>query len=279
MRFSAEIMNDICKCFFVILFLSFAVLLRAADGLTLYDVSGGNVNLQNAWQQMLKDEKKLDAASEISVKYSDSSVLPQLDEKSVAIVSEDVKVDEKRFVRELCAWLPVVVAVPDKCVPDNLSLSELQRVYCGRIASWSRLGGDEKKIYAAGYPADSPVSRAFVQRVMHQSGSSRSSLDILPEMLEVNSFAGCLAVLKAIPGVVVFGSRELANSASAGYKILKINNVAPEEKNVVSGAYPLVARIYMVYPVKSSPETIRQLKMFFRNVVAADKYLLLPGEK
>lgn len=248
----------------------------AAGELALYDAAGGSVCLQRAWMQLLAERNDLSkAGTEITVKTTAEFDADLLDEKSAAIIEQNVKVDEKRFVRQLCAVLPVVVAVPANCPLDNISLSDLQRIYCGKVTSWARLGGSETTLRVAGSPAGSPVYRAFMSLVMHRSGSDESSKLIRPGMLELDNPEGSIALLQALPGVIVFGGWELAEQKKKNYKLLKINNVYPDKNNVVSGAYLPAMRFDLIFTQKISGEDAKKIKEFFKSAVKSEKNLLL----
>ena len=174
----------------------------------------------------------------------------------------------KKSSSEVFALIPVIVLVSADCPVDNLSIEELKRIYSGRIDNWSQIKGGSMVVRVAGAAVNSAESRIFRKTVMQQdifsSIAPAPGNDILPDMMICNTPETAEKLIRALPGMVVFGSWKLANIRSGSCKVLKINNVDPTVENIAARRYPLTAQHLMRYEQVMPQEKIRKMAAFLK---------------
>jgi len=139
------------------------------------------------------------------------------------------------------------VFITHKSNPVNsLTLQQIRDIYSGRVTNWKELGGANAPISAYQRPENSGSQTAMIHMVM------KGAPMLPPETVRV---------IEGMGGLVDAVAEYQNKSASIGYtykyyvdtlykneniKILRIDGVYPEEKNIRSGAYPLATRYYGV---------------------------------
>ena len=239
------------KIFWTWVFIGVILISAAADEVvkvTLFDRSGGGMGLQSFFSNAFKGGKvKLPQDMEITVQKNG---LPENTQSTaVCVIDEDfapVLPEYKGCTAVEYAVVPVVIAVSAENPLENLNVSDLKRIYSGRLTDWKALGGSGS-VRLAGMPFNSPQGRIFRKTVMQQDLFSSKALvpgsEIVPDMFVCPTVEVCEGILNTLPNAIVFGSWQLvAGNNKKGYKLLKINNVEPDAKNVLNGRYPLTVR-------------------------------------
>lgn len=158
---------------------------------------------------------------------------------ALARTARPLKENEKEgLVEFLFAKSPIVFAVhPSVEGLENLSREQIMGVYSGKIANWSEVGGPDHKIYA----------------VDRESGdSSRTVLEkFLPGFNAVESHAHIVYTTPETVDAIAdhkftIGFIPLSAALGKNLKILSIDGVSPEGKNIESGDYPFASPFFIV---------------------------------
>lgn len=139
-----------------------------------------------------------------------------------------------------------VFMVSDKNPVESLTVEEIQAVYQGEIADWSKLGGEKRPIAAYQRNKESGSQRAMRQLVMRDKELMK------PDPIWVRNFMGPL-IRDAFPyqggeGSIGYSYRFYVNhmASKRNIKLLKINGVEPSDENIANGSYPFVTHYYAV---------------------------------
>ena len=254
---------------------------RADEVLYIADLSGGNMELQKFFgtghvEKLLQLAGNRDAVIENMLPgewSSKSSGVP-------AVAESFCPVDEKSVNADVFALLPVVVLVSKDNPLENISVSDLQRIYSGKVGNWQRLGGANAKLYYAGCSGEQGVLRAFKTLVMKQNlfAAEKQVLnESAPGFIDCGGKNGAAALLKMQKGVIVFGSYELASGNAGDHKVLKINGVYPDKKSILSGRYPLVVKYLLLHRKNSSCAYKKAILDFLISRSVVSKKLLSPA--
>ena len=221
--------------------------LSADEELLLVDRSGGKMLLKKYFSDSFTSDQ-LDLPEDLQITIIESTNSNGSGLQGNVICCAEVFStwpDKQKYRSKVYAFLPVVLAVPADCPLENIAVEDLKRVYNGRIDNWAQLGAPAQSLRSAGTAPESPEGRVFRKLVMQQDLNSTQlpepGRDILPDMLVCSNDIGAAAVVRSVPGVIVFGSMALQKNASGKYKILKVNGIAPTPENIRNGQYPLVA--------------------------------------
>ena len=175
---------------------------------------------------------------------------------------------KKQFVAEPFALLPVVILVSADCPVDSLTVKELKLIYSGRADNWHQFKGGALPIRLAGASPDSAEGRVFRKLVMQQdifsSKTPAPGCDILPDMLVCNTPEAAGNLIKALPGMIVFGSWKMVNMKSDSCKVLKVNNIEPTMENIAARRYPLTVCHLMRYEKTVSQKKIQKMVDFLK---------------
>lgn len=125
---------------------------------------------------------------------------------------------------------------------DNLTTEEIRGIYSGKFKNWNQLGGPNRII--------NPVTRL--------SGSgSQSAMD---SFMGDTKFApkSPLAITGASIG---FSFRYYMDGIveNKSVKMLSLNGVYPDAKNIQNGKYPIIAQFYAIYRADNDNENIKVL--------------------
>lgn len=137
------------------------------------------------------------------------------------------------------AWDALVAFVHKDNPVDNISFTQLRKVYLGEVSNWKQLGGNDA-------PVELYVRRGKI------SGVGRT----LRELVFANydqKFKATYIVKSSGPvekGVVKningFGVSGISSAKKRKVKLLKLDGKAPTYENIKSGAYALYRPLYLV---------------------------------
>ena len=262
------------KISLILLLLSTAVVCSAAVPLTLLDRTDGAAQLHKLLSRIWQD-KTLKLPEDLDLEIRKISGEPVISGVANSLIVEESfapAVDDKLFVTEDYALLPVVVAVPLSFPVDDLSIEELKSIYSGRLTALAK--APERVLRIAGCKSNTAQSRVFRALVMKQELYSDVPVapgsDILPDMLVCNA-RGAAALLEAFDNMIIFGSLELLTDCQNKYKILKINGIAPSRENVESKRYPLLASYRVRYLRSADSVQLRNMVKLLRRTAGTNR--------
>jgi phosphate transport system substrate-binding protein len=118
----------------------------------------------------------------------------------------------------------------------NLTLEQLRTVYEGRVASWARVGGDERPITVISRDSASGLRAEMQTLVM-------GNREISPSAQLVPTDAAMVETVAAIPQGIGYVSLSALN---ASVRALAIDDVLPDANSVYEQIYPLRLTLYIV---------------------------------
>ncbi|HBE78475.1 MAG TPA: hypothetical protein DDW65_11975 [Firmicutes bacterium] len=134
----------------------------------------------------------------------------------------------------------------------ELSVSQIQDIYSGKITNWQEVGGNYEKIRAFQRPENSG-SQTMLQKLMEGKTLMRPPKeDIATGMGEIiEETAGYRNYKNAIGYSFLFFATEMIRNNQI--HLLKVNGVYPERNFIQSKKYPLVAEFYAVTAGSKNP--------------------------
>jgi phosphate transport system substrate-binding protein len=142
---------------------------------------------------------------------------------------------------------------------NSLTSSQVKDIYQGKIKNWKELGGEDKEILA--YQRD-PNSGS--QTLMEQLVMKGLPMTKYPSTL-VYSMDGLIEKIasydnseKALGYSVFYYARSMYNKETV--KLLSIDGIAPDNKNISSGKYPFTTAYYAVLK-KNTPKDASSRKL------------------
>lgn len=145
-----------------------------------------------------------------------------------------------------------VFLVNTKNPVNSLTVKQVQDIYQGKIKNWKEVGGENKEITA--YQRD-PNSGS--QTLMEQLVMKGLSMSDIPKKI-VSGMEGLIDTVakydnsdRALGYSVFYYAKTMYSRDTI--KLLKIDNAAPDNKNISSGKYPFTTAYYAVLK-KTTPE-------------------------
>ena len=155
---------------------------------------------------------------------------------------EDIK-----FIR--VAWDALVFIVHKTNPVDNISLDDVREIYSGKIINWRQLDGDNLPI------------KVFISRAKKGlSGVEGSTKDMVLKGKEPVATQNTLSL--ASTGIVEqmvedtpegFATTGYSSARKRDVKILKLNGVYPDKKNIANDRYPLRRPLFLLTPKNPKP--------------------------
>lgn len=129
---------------------------------------------------------------------------------------------------------------------DSLTLEEVQKIYSGEITNWSEVGGNDEEIIAYQRPENSGSQTGMLSLVM-------KDIEMMPAPTENVAYA-MSDIIDAVSnyengnGAIGYSYYFYANTMylSEDIKLLRINDVEPNNETIKSGEYPIITAYYIV---------------------------------
>ena len=148
------------------------------------------------------------------------------------------------------AWDALAFIVHRSNPINDISLDEVRAIYAGKITNWKQLKGK-----------DSPI-KIFVSKTKKGlSGVEGSTRELVLKGKEVNEtphtlFLASSAIVEQMvddtPGG--FATTGFSSARKRDVKMLKVNGVSPEKKNIINNKYPLKRPLFLLVPRGAKPE-------------------------
>ncbi|SFJ14997.1 phosphate transport system substrate-binding protein [Paenibacillus sp. UNC496MF] len=226
----------------------------AASKLSGRIVINGSSALLPLTLQAANEFKKLNPKVKISASAAGSVTGPQSVRKGIADIGAcdwDASTDVPGFskftgqVANKVAVIPFAAVTNSSAGVSNLSTSQLQGIFSGKITNWKEVGGKDADIVV--------VNRAFGSgtRVNFQL-KALNGTDFMTKgsnYIEVKSSGDMKTKIETTPNAI--GYIDLVYVSGSKMKAVSINNVAPTEANVINGSYKVWS--YGYYMTKGQP--------------------------
>lgn len=178
----------------------------------------------------------------------------------IIIVARKMSVDEKRYADSVGVALnevPIALDALDfilnsKNSVGSLTVEQIQRIYMGKITSWSELGGANDSIKPFIRNANSGSQEMMNELVMSSAGMPDWEVSYADaEEMTLWSMFAVYQELRSYANAICFTphyyKEYMINPLEvAGVKTLEINNIAPNENSIKNKTYPFVAPVYVM---------------------------------
>ncbi len=148
------------------------------------------------------------------------------------------------------AWDALVFIVNKSNPVQSITLDQVRSIYAGRTASWRQLHG-----------RDAPIKIFIARTKRGLSGVEASTRQMVLNGQEPAETANTVFV--ASTGIVEqmveenpdgFATTGVTSARKRNVKILQVNGIAPTNKAIVSGRYPLKRPLFLLIPKNPRPE-------------------------
>jgi len=175
---------------------------------------------------------------------NNSTLLADLEAGQVdAILTHVIPPEETRWFNPVFLDGLSLIVHPDNPVTE-LSLSEVQAIFSGKMGNWSDVGGTDNPITLVGRERGSGVRTLFNERVM---GSQRLAITALVEVAQAEVVAQVANDVTAIGYVMMEGIGD-------GVRPLILDGYAPTPTHTASQNYPLTVPLYFLAPTAEEPQ-------------------------
>ncbi|WP_391204751.1 PstS family phosphate ABC transporter substrate-binding protein [Psychrobacillus sp. L4] len=135
---------------------------------------------------------------------------------------------------------------------DGLTIEQIQAIYAGKVTNWKDVGGKNNTIRAFQRPADSGSQTALEHLMGTIPIKEAPSEDIATGMGGIiNEVSKYKNYKNAIGYTFRFYSTEMVKNNQI--KLLEIDDVAPTQETILSGAYPITSEFYIVTAGTENP--------------------------
>ena len=122
-----------------------------------------------------------------------------------------------------------VVTHPGLAV-KNLTRTQVQQIFSGKVGNWNQVGGPDQKIVVVNRPRSSGTRAVFVKTLM---GSTPLNEGGITEY----ATGTVVSFVKQTPGAVSYAA--FSGTRGTGLNELSIDGVAPTDDNIIVGKYPV----------------------------------------
>jgi phosphate transport system substrate-binding protein len=155
----------------------------------------------------------------------------------IGMSSRELHGDETTLTSIPIAYDAIVVVVNAANPVRNLSLGQARDVFSGRVRNWRGLGGPNLAITVVTREEGSGTRASFEERVM--ASGADGPAPFAADALVQDSNGAVREIVASDPAAVGYISAGLVDERVHG---LSLDDVAPAEQNVRSGAYPVGRR-------------------------------------
>ncbi len=156
----------------------------------------------------------------------------------IAGVSRPLRPDEIKegLVQYTVGYTAVAVVVNRDLKIDNLSIKQLKDIFSGKINNWKELGAQDMPIKVV-IPSRGYASRDEAERIIMEKERFVNDAIITPEQTLCET-------VDTTPGAIGIVDMSLLDARRV--KVVKLEGLLPEKKNIKSGIYRMVIPINLV---------------------------------
>jgi len=147
------------------------------------------------------------------------------------------------------AWDALAFIVHKSNPLNDISLDEVRAIYAGKITNWKQLKGK-----------DSPIKVFISKTKKGLSGVEGTTRELVlkgrevietPNTLFLASTAIVEQMVEDTPGG--FATTGFSSARKRDVKMLKVNGVSPDKKNMINNKYPLKRPLFLLVPHRAKP--------------------------
>ena len=182
----------------------------------------------------------------------------------IGMSSRSLMADEKNLYAVTIAKDAIAIIVHPENPVQDVSLSQIQQIFAGKVRNWNEIGGHVHPIVLVTREEGSGTREAFQKMVMEKE-------EISLEALVQDSNGAIRQVVASDPSAIGYISLGLVNEK---VKALKISGVEPNLENISYGHYRLVRPFLFVFNGKPEGEA----NSFLEFVLSPEAQRLLQKE-
>ena len=140
------------------------------------------------------------------------------------------------------AWDALVFIVNKSNPISNISLQSIRDIYNGRITNWKQLGGPNLSItsFISTPKGMGGIGQSLSKMILNGKEPTRQSNSV---MIQSSGALWEQMVAKTPAG---FASTGFVSARKRDVKILRVNGISADKKNIISGKYPFRRPLYLV---------------------------------
>lgn len=164
-------------------------------------------------------------------------------------------VDEQTYAKNSNIELEIIPIVSEAFIfmthknnpVDSLTLTQIQDIYQGKITNWREVGGDDVPIIAYQRPENSGSQSGFYDLVMKDLPVMNPPTDWIAGSM--GDIIDAVATYKNIPDAIGYSYYYFVTDMwkNEQVKLLKVNDVYPNNETIASGEYPIKTYYYAVF--------------------------------
>lgn len=158
-------------------------------------------------------------------------------------------IDAKKIVDHQVAVVGITPVVNKDINVTSLTLTQLRDIFLGKITNWKEVGGKDLKIVLLNRAQGSGTRVAFEQLVLNNQQPKTAQ--------EQDSSGMVRKIIASTPGAISYLAFSYVDSS---VKTIKINQIAPTQKNVTTNAWPIWSYEHMYTSKNPNDETTAFLK-------------------
>ena len=138
---------------------------------------------------------------------------------------------------------------------DDISLSDLQKIYRGEITNWKEVGGSDAPILPFQRPDNSGSQTLMYKLLVPKAEIMDAPTELRPSGMDdlVDAVSDYDEGLNSIGYSVFYYASGMYTDPDS--KLISVNGVLPTAETIADGTYPLTDGYYAVYPKESDGDT------------------------
>lgn len=163
----------------------------------------------------------------------------------IAMLSRPVTADEDDlYLRDYLIARDGLAIIVNPANPVNdLSQTQLQRIFKGEVSKWKEVGGGEGKIVLIDRGIKGSLSQSLAELLLDGDTIKMASTSVA-------SAADVITAVKSMPAAISYIT---LHRLAPGVKALRVDGVAMSKLTMLSGRYPLSRSFFLAVHVKASP--------------------------
>lgn len=147
------------------------------------------------------------------------------------------------------AWDALVFIVNKSNPVNNVTPNNIRDIYSGKIGNWKQLHGPDEVItsFISTPKGMGGIGQSLSKMILKGSAVTKKSNSVVL----ASSVAIWEQMVEKTPGG--FASTGYASARKRDVKMLRLNGVEPDRKNIISGRYPLRRELYLVVKKDARP--------------------------
>jgi phosphate transport system substrate-binding protein len=144
---------------------------------------------------------------------------------------------------------------------DDLTVSQIQDIYSGKVKKWSEIGGSNLDIIPYQRPVNSGSQTGMLELVMKDKKIMEAPVEYIPmSMAEIINLVASYKNQAAAIGYSYYYYattmyQEIDKDIANSIKLLGINGIKPNENTIKSGEYPFTTSYYIVIDKSKSEDS------------------------